>query len=435
MVVRITAAVVWSMVAGCSGEDDTPTDDADDETTDEETEPTGETGTGGEELTGKEGSIVLVHYAPDFDSDEFFNGFGVFLDDGLGIMSLADCWIGWSTCVSSYPASGSTAFGEDGTFLLYADTYEVDPLLVGTTPNEIPQLAGFNDFDWYWGTVSGWGGNGIVSLDGDFVPYSGTADFQYPTQLVVTVPDPEAAVGVTADDTLSLSWESAADGMVLLEYNNSVTVLDDDGAHDLVVADLDPSSGEPIDQRIVRLSRVVDTTVDAAGNTILVQTRSEQTLAVGILDVDAYTELSLPTDVADACEDAASLPPLLPGLYWGDTSVGENDESPGDYYNDLTAWPAEGKDVVARIDLLAGQTLTVEYSNFEDASMYLLTDTCDADDGLVGADEEIEEESEDLEWEAEADGPVYLVLDSWSPPGESGGFFFWVDIQIADPAP
>ncbi len=435
MVVRITAALAWSLVAGCGGQDDTTTEDTD-ETTDGEPEPTGETGTPEDDFTGKEGSLVLVHYAPTYTSDdEFYNAFAVFLDDTQGILSLADCWVGWSTCVTSYPASGSTADGEDGSFLQYEDTYEVDPLLVGTTPNEIVPLQGFNYFDWYWDDVTGWGGDGIVSLDGDYAPYNGTADFQYPTQLVVTAPDALAAVGVAADDTLTLSWEPATGGMVLLEYNNSVTVLDDDGSHDLLVADLDPGSGDPIEQHFVRISRVVDTTVDAAGNTIQVQTRSEQTLAVGVLDLEGYTQLSMPVNVAETCDDAATLPSLTAGLYWGDTSVAEDDESPGDYYNDLTDWPAVGKDVVARIDLLTGQTLTVEYSNHEDASMYLLTDSCDADDGLVGADNEIGADEEDFDWEADVDGPVYLVLDSWSLPGESGGFFFWVDIEIEDPLP
>jgi hypothetical protein len=319
-----------------------------------------------------------------------------------------------------------SAEGADATFVFYDDSYEVDPLLVGSTPNELSLDTVYNlPFDWYRSAITGWGGDGIVSLDGEYAPYTGTNDFPYPTQMVVTAPDPTAAVNVGPDDIVTLTWEPAADGMVLLEWGSTVTVLEDDGTHDLVVADLDPDPSAPVSTHLVALSRVIDTEVDAAGNTIHVQTRSQQTLMIAV--GEDVPELVLGIDVADACEDAAALPGVLPGLYWGDLSDAEDDEDPGD----LTGFVADGNDVVARIDLLAGQTLEVEYMNFADGSVYLLTDSCNPDDGLEGEDDEYYEDPEDLDWNANADGPVYLVLDSFFP----GGSFYWVDIQILAPAP
>jgi hypothetical protein len=433
MTVRIVAAMVFGVLVGCGGED--PPEDTD-EVTDDDPEPTGETGTADDDFTGKEGSIVLVHYAAGIDFDEYFEGHAVFADSLEGIINLAHCWPGWSTCVSDYPSSGSAAEeGEDPNFLFYADTYDVDPLLVGTMPDELAMFTYVTYFDWYWDSVTGWGGDGIVSLDGDLAPYTGTADFTYPTQMVLTAPDPSVALTADADDIVTLTWEPASDGMVILEWANTITVLEDDGSHDLVIADLEKS--EPIDQLFVQLSRVLDTEVDAAGNTIHVQTRSEQILQIDYLDVGGYTELVVGNNVAEECEDAAALPPLGAGSYWGDLAVAEDDESPGDYDNSLTGFPAEGNDVVARIDLLAGQTLSVEYSsvldfpNYIDASTYLLTDSCDEDDGLEGADEEYFGEPEEFDYTAEVDGPVYLVLDGFF----EGGWFYWAEIEIEDPAP
>jgi len=429
MVVRITTVLAWSVVAGCSGGNDDVTEDTD--TT--ETEPTEETGTQEDDFTGKEGSVVLVHYAGILGDDEYYEGQAVFLDDAMGVVNLAHCWPGeingpqWSTCVASYPPSGTADDGADGSFVAYADTYEVDPLLVGSTPNALAAYPYVTQFDWYWDSISGWGGNGILSFDGDYAPYDGDNDFAYPTQIVVTAPDPAEALSVGPDDIVTLTWEPASDGMVLLEWGATVTVLEDDGSHDFAVADLDAAS--PIGLEYLRLSRVIDTDVDAAGNTIHVQTRSEQVLELDVLDVEDYAELELPDDVAESCDDAGTLPPLGPGLYYGNLGIADDDEDPGDS-NDLTGWPAPGNDVVARIDLLAGQTLTVEYWNLLDGSMYLLTDSCDPDDGLVGADDEYYDEPEQFDWEADADGPVYLVLDSYF----EGGFFYWVDIQIEDPA-
>lgn len=419
MIFRIVAALSLGLLGACSGDD--PTEE-DTDTTEEE-EETEETGTEEDDFTGKEGSIVLVHFPELYDSEEYSEGFAVFLDDTQGVVNLAYCWA-FATCVSTYPPIGTPAEGEDGTFLFAADSYQVDPLLVGSAPNELNLFNYVTDFDWYWSAITGWGGDGIVSLDGEYAPYTGTNDFPYPTPMVVTAPDPAAALSVGPDDIVTLTWEPATDGMVLLEWGTMVTVLEDDGSHDLVVADLQPDLSEPISQHLIRLSRVIDTEVDAAGNNLHVQTRSQQVLAIGVVD-DAI-ELVLGVDVADKCEDAASLPSVVPGLYWGNMSIAEDDEDPGD----LTGFVADGNDVVARIDLLAGQTLDIEYMNFEDGSVYLLTDSCDPDDGLEGEDSEYYDEPEDIDFEADADGPVYLVLDSFFP----GGSFYWVDIEIDDPA-
>ncbi len=99
-----------------------------------------------------------------------------------------------------------------------------------------------------------------------------------------------------------------------------------------------------------------------------------------------------------------------------------------DRYNDATGWETAGPEGVVSISLRDGQILHVTYRHvLQDASVYILDDGCDADDAEEGSDETFFGEAEELEYLAEGDELIYLVLDSFNPEG--GRFPLVIDIE------
>jgi hypothetical protein len=426
MTFRSAAFVLGLSLTACSG-DDEPSDEED--TDEAETEPTGDTGSGPQEedLTGLTGSIVLVASGEDQYNDQQYFGYGTFPETDGGILNLAYCITGAAPCLTAIPASGDAAASADGSFIFSEDSFDPGELVVDGTRiplNSTSPSARY--FDWFTGNLGGWGTTGSFSLDGDLAPYNGTDDFTYVTELVVTSPDPTETLLVDEDDVITFTWEPGTEGTMLLEFANTALTLDDDGSYDLAIASLDLE--ETIDVRLIKLARVNTTEVDAAGNAVQVHTRSEQAFLLSYLETSGRTELVVGANVEEECDDADTLDPLAPGLYWGDLSESDDDHDL-DYSNDLTGFPSPGNDVVARIDLLAGQELTVTYATYLDASVYLLSGDCDDDDPIDGADSEYYLEAEDFDYEADEDETVYLVLDSFF----EGGWYYWLDVEIDGP--
>jgi hypothetical protein len=426
MTFRIAAFALGLGLTACSG-DDEPSDDNED-TDEAEPEPTGDTGSPPEEdLTGLTGSIVLVATAADSYSSGSYFGYATFPETDGGMLNLAYCITGAAPCLDAIPGSGETALGADGSFIFTEDSFDPGDLVVdGTTIRLNTTSPSASYFDWFTGYLSGWGTTGSFSLDGDLAPYTGTDDFTYVTELVVTSPDPEEYLTVDADDVVTFTWEPGTEGTMVLEFDNTALVLDDDGSHDLDIATLDLE--DTIDVRSVVLARVNTQEVDAAGNAVQVHTRSEQRYVLSYLDTTGRTELVVDVNVAEECDDADTLDPLPAGLYWGDLTDADDDHDL-EYYNDLDGYPSPGNDVVARIDLLAGQELNVTYATYNDGSVYLLDGDCDDDDPLEGADTEFNLDAESFDYDADEDETVYLVLDSFYPDG----WYYWLDVEIDGP--
>ena len=169
-----------------------------------------------------------------------------------------------------------------------------------------------------------------------------------------------------------------------------------------------------------------DDTVDATGNAIDVQTTSQQWFSLSYEDTEGWDELIVGANFAANCADAAGLGSISSGQYYGDVALLENSHDLGDY-NPTTDWATIGNDGVAKVQLLAGQTLTASYTQtVYDAAIYLLDESCDADNPTAGVDITFDAEEEVLEYTATDAITLFLVMDAWM---EGSTFSMVLDIQ------
>lgn len=117
----------------------------------------------------------------------------------------------------------------------------------------------------------------------------------------------------------------------------------------------------------------------------------------------------------DRCVDALPIP--CGAINWsGNTHFATNDY----YFGENTActgYPADGRDVVYRLDAYAGDTLHVDYRALtSDATMYLVTDCSDVVTScVVGVDQGVFSDYETLHWVFTTNGTYYLILDTVDP--------------------
>jgi hypothetical protein len=117
----------------------------------------------------------------------------------------------------------------------------------------------------------------------------------------------------------------------------------------------------------------------------------------------------------DRCVDALPVP--CGNFNWSGTTV----FATNDYYfsenTACTGFPADGKDVVYRVDAYAGDTLHVEYRALtSDATIYLVSDCSDVvANCIAGKDESVSSEYEIFEYAFTTGGTYYLILDTVDP--------------------
>lgn len=416
---------VWTVVlvlGGCTS--DKSETDTDPPTTDDG--PTIETADTATEqplpdLTGLYGSIALVQWLPDAYNEEANFTVGLFVDDDMGIVNLATCLLVGGQCIEGYPAVGDPGVeASDGAIYTNAIN-DVGELQVGGTTIQPDNSYGFAV---YIADTAGLGGPGGISFDGEYAPYSGTDDYVVPDTMDVTAPDPSQAVAVTTGGVVDLAWASPGAGGVFLEVMSAagatvpdtVVHLDDDGAHTILVDDL--GFRQPFDTKALLLSRIETNDVDAAGNTVRIQARSDQWIYLEFSDTTGWTELVAGATAAEACADAAGLPVVGPGQFYGDLAAFADDHDLGDG-NPVTNYATAGFDAVLPVAMLAGQTMTATFRQDLDGSIYVLDAGCDEGEPLAGADLTLDGDEEVLEFTALSDGTYHLVLDTWTPDAGS----------------
>jgi hypothetical protein len=379
------------------------------------------------ELTGNVGSVYVLESLENVYNPTFYFSAGLFGDDDGGLVNLSGCIFAGDACVTAYPAEGESEVGTADFGFFYSAEYMDVGSSVTVDDGTMGRLVSQGLF-YYQGTPSGFGtGDAGIAYDGDFAAYTGTADFTYASSLEALSPSPTDPLVIdVSTKALEFTWTPGGVGDMLFEANGTVIHLADDGSESVLVADLGFEA--PLDTATLSLGRSTLSEIDANGNTIKIQTRSNQYYYATYTDFTGYTELVDGVTQADDCDAAALLTPVTPGLYWGNTANAGDDHDLG-AYNDVIYWPSEGDDVVVPVALLDGQEIEVTYRQVLDAAVYLLPASCDDDDALDGADEYIYIDPENFSYTATEDGTYYLVLDGYFP----GGDYFTVDIQVTGP--
>jgi hypothetical protein len=378
-----------------------------------------------QDYVGNVGSIFVVHYPPsmNYEADQVIAA-GLFTDADGGIINMTQCLVFGGLCIDAYPAVGESAEPNPNTDFLNAVTfYDVgDPILVGDNPVNID--AGFTVPVYLNANLSDFGTGTGIQFDGDYMPYSGTDDFAFTDLIETSSPPTDETTVVGPGDTLDFSWTAGGTGEVYLTVNEIIYQLEDTGDYSLTLDDLVLSA--PLDVVSASLSRQTHTEVDAAGNTIQVQTVSEQVFSIAYEDVEGWTELELDVSWSEDCDGAELLSPIPAGQYYGDLTDLLDDHDLG-YNNPTTGWATEGFEGVSAVALLAGETLTATMKQTTyDAAVYILDDDCDPSEPLAGTDDTLNGEEEVVEYTATDDETVYLVMDGWF---EGGTFSLVLDIQ------
>lgn len=129
----------------------------------------------------------------------------------------------------------------------------------------------------------------------------------------------------------------------------------------------------------------------------------------------------------DRCNDAYALDRCTSGSLEGESFGASDDYCPPG--GSCTTYPAHGRDVAYRLDLLSGDTVELAYSQRGfDGSIYLISDCADSAPACVfGADGVLAEDAESFAWAAETSGTYWLILDAY---GEETGGAWKLDYSI-----
>ncbi|MBX2797301.1 MAG: hypothetical protein KTR31_06535 [Myxococcales bacterium] len=412
-------------VAGCSGDEttDKPTDTATETDTTETTEDSGTRPP--PDLTGQLGAITFADFGESALGPSGRIALGHFANVDGGYLNPIACLVLGTTCIEAYPKVGKsvsptqdTNWLNGATFVNLGSDFEAnDVFLLDASAQFGAQI--------YLGTPLGLQGSGNVTLAGDLMPYMGTGVIDNADDMTVVSPDPMQTLRVGPKDTVDFTWKKATNGDPYLEINGTVFGLDDSTgtfALDIDSLGLTP----PADVAVATLSRIRHTTIDASGNNLEVQSRSDQSFLVEYVELlKGWSELTDKVDIAGTCKDAQALTALPEGKYVGTLTGYANDINLA-YGNDLTGFDTAGLDAVVKIDLSAGEILTMNYNQpGADAAMFLLADDCDPANGLVGQDAPVNNGvglEESMNFTATKGGSYFLVLDNWMPE-DSGGLF------------
>jgi hypothetical protein len=138
-----------------------------------------------------------------------------------------------------------------------------------------------------------------------------------------------------------------------------------------------------------------------------------------------------PPPANDTCAGATVIPRCTAYTESGSTVLAVNDYSPSDVISGqgCTGFWAQGKDVVYRLDLLAGDAVSVGYTSTADGSIYLITDCADEPNTCVaGADATLSGQLETFNYVVAATDTYYLVADNYATD-TSGTFTLTVTIS------
>jgi len=361
-------------------------------------------------LQGLNPAVVLIE-ARTGSSWQTFSA-ALFVADTQGIANLTSCLFLGRSCFNAYPAVGET------TVPLVVDVEAIETFDAGEVMLNGDALSK-NSADpsllFYDGTSPFWAGSpGHLSYHGELTPYDGKNVINHPARMDVTAPDTQSAASLAGSGLLVFSWVPGAGNVHLRSATGSVTGLDD-AAGTFSASAASMGLQAPFDSQLILLSRVNTQELSAAGNTVSVETRSEQPIQVDYEDYVGWTELVTSSDVADSCDTLGGIPPVPAGNYWGNT-VGNSDSLTLPEGNIvLDGFTAFGNEVVLPINLMAGQQLSASTRTLPgaDSSMYLLNASCDVDNPLAGSDTTLSGGVEEFTYTAPVNERVLLVVDRW----------------------
>lgn len=397
------------------------------------------------DLTGGEALVVMGQSFDSVDTDGLRYANAFVWDAPFPVDNLPGCLFrGTHICTDQYPKAGATYEPDVLPILAASEADAFDDFVIGNTI--LTRVTSSNPPS-YLGTPSSFGGTGgNLQVDGDWAPFSGKDVFPYPTPLAISTPkDGESRVRITGDDAaFDLAWKAGTVGDMYLEtgryidyqfsgvlYSNDLAIhgLEDNGSFTVTAKDLELRT--PIDSFTAVLSRMTNTTVDAAGNDFQVQVRFEQLYQVDYLNPSKeWTQLADSSFIADTCEEAKGLAPVdfKDRKYWGDLSSYSNDFSIQPQVNGEYAF--EGNEGYVKVILDKGDEIRIQTdqpNNF--AGLYIINDNCGANP-LERAYKDITsvagfEEPIDIIFEAPYSGAFFIGIDSFSP-----GALFTLEFQL-----
>lgn len=228
-------------------------------------------------------------------------------------------------------------------------------------------------------------------------------------------------------------------------YHGFLTASDNDyvvftaNSGDVLVAATDADGSDTVDTLIDLIAAdgttIIETDDDDGPGTYSLITRTLTASGTYYLRVRPFTtatgnyKLTItatpppPPPANDTCETATPIARCSMYTESGSTATANNDYSPTDTpLTGCTGFTELGRDVAYRLDLLAGDVVTVNYTNTTDGAIYIVTDCADEPNTCVaGADDTFSGQPETLVYAAAAPGAYYLIADSFS--ANSGGTF------------
>ncbi len=413
-------------VLACNGEE--PIDDTGEDT---------DTDNGNEELTGQDGSIVVVHWPADSRAEEDSTARALFLPNDNGVINLAECMIIGEACLDSLPSEDSfTSEPADTSWFDTASLIDAgSSITVGgfSLPITTTQ-AGDPFYEGFAGAFPS-GPQGLM-LDGDLMAYEGTDDFEFAGPIGLTAPNPLQDVAVSGGDTVDLAWTTGGAGDVVMSIDSRVYHLADDGAFSLSIDDFEWL--QPWDVRSLLLSRVNNVLVDAGGNDVRVQSMDQQWLYLVYEDFTGWTES---TEVSDTCAGALV---ASPGRYYGsmagwnnDIALENEDEDTPEVENDITGWNTHDVDGFVGVGFHANRMISATFTNFDgDSSVYLMSDCDDVASMVAGADNTDGFGAETVDFVAQSDGLLYVGLDGYlADDADSTADRFSLELVVSDLLP
>lgn len=392
----------------------------DTDTDDELPPPAHDTGWSGADR----GSLVLQR-SLEPDGSRSVHMYGLFYDQGQGILNTAACALGGVTCqVALPPAEDDYVETDPGrAWLPDLAEYRYVGLDVSVGPYRAPYVNDLDGVPHYFADLtatyaaepaSGWMG---VRFGGTWGDYEGEDDLYLSPDLELLLPAPHSTVRFNENDMLVLNWVPDGWGPVLLQVRSDAPGhplsrlyhLEDDGYFELPIRSLGLGTSDA--EVSFELSRWNEATVGRYGNTLDVVATSEVRFTGRYFHVGGRDALDAP----DTCMEAMTAPSTPPGSWWGELAdAGYGDDV---LRNSCRSRQARGEDAILPVDLAPLEHLAavLEIPN-EDASLYLLSDCANDLTCLAGQDTCCGGAPESLEYfnDTGSSRRVYLVVDGVS---------------------
>lgn len=385
---------MWFLaVLGCEKEPEKDTSDPTD---------TGVESTGAHR-TGVYGSIFVVDRLPAVYAGLPSEGWGIFLDEDLGVSNLAECLFVGPPCLAEPGSPGHEP--EQVRIETVPETVDAGPRIrVGA---EWLVQAESTSGPVYNGPATAFDVPAQLGWDGALAGYWSDAGFEPPGGLTGLSPSPGTVTRLGPDDDAEFAWDPGGPGDLALRWPGLATIehrpIADEGTAALTPAEL--GMRPPLDATWVTLTRTARTEIDV-GNRVTVEAAREQWLYFDYEDTDGWTDLTGSPSLTDTCGGSTVLPD---GRYYGSLRTRGNDLDLGDG-NPYTGWATPGSDAVFPVDLADGDTIEVTFRQvWLDAVVYVMDAACG--EVLAAADLGFESEEEVLVFTAPDPGRYHVVLD------------------------